>query len=117
MSLAAVFDQADPMSQVIFVHDYVQLVFQELVLTVYSPITLTAGPTSIAKSDRNFCGHLVSLIGSRVESVAHFPRSELQLRFEGGIDLSVSLRSEDANGPELFQVDRPGFPILVEQDI
>jgi hypothetical protein len=115
MWLAAAFDQADTMSQVTFVHDYVQLVFQDLVMTIYSPIAVMIGATPIVKGDPTFCDRLVALIGSRVESVTDVPIGQLRLRFEGGIDVSVSLRTEDANGPEFFQIDRPGFPIIVEQ--
>ena len=39
----------EPLTQVVFVHDYFQLVFQNEILNVYSSTTLQVGATTFAQ--------------------------------------------------------------------
>jgi hypothetical protein len=115
MLLASAFEAASPLSEVVFIHDYVQLRFEETGLSLYSRLTIDTGKGVLDRIDSNFADALVGLIGQRVSSVDYRPESQLRLRFSGGVTLIVSLRAEDSTGPELFQLNRPGLPIVIEQ--
>ena len=115
MLIASALEAADPLSQVVFVHDYVQLRFQETALSLYSRLTLATGHRVLLRTDPDFCDALVGLVGQRVASVGYRAENHLRITFGGGITLIASLRAVDANGPELFQLNRPGLPPVVEQ--
>jgi hypothetical protein len=115
MSLTtAVLDLA-PLSQVVFVHDYWQLAFDDARLSVYAPATVSSGGTSRVRSDVGFCDALVGLIGKRIISADYIQAKQLRLTFEGGDSVAVPLLGDGVVGPELFQLDRPGLPTIVEQ--
>ena len=113
MTITAPFQQAEPLSQVVFVHDYVQLRFHDLVLSVFSRLTVTVDNHALNRLDPGFCDALVALIEKRVVATDYLEGEHLRLTFAGGDIVGVSLRSEDAAGPELFMLDRPGFPAVV----
>ena len=104
----------DPLSQVVFVHDYLQLVFQDCAFTLYNPATYAKDATVLRQGQPGFCDALVSLIdqGARAEV-----RGEgLLLHFVGGAVVSVSTSGPDARGPEAWQFGRLGGPYVVEQN-
>lgn len=115
MLVADAFKAADPLTEVSFVHDYVQLSFQDLGLSVYSQLTVGTPRGLLKRSDSGFCDALVGLIGQRVTSVEYSAKISMRLIFSDGSSVNVSLRSEDANGSELFQLKRLGLPIIVAQ--
>ena len=47
------------LSQVTFVHDYIQLTFQDVGLSAYNHVTLEANDTRLAQGDIGFCDLLV----------------------------------------------------------
>jgi hypothetical protein len=115
MLIANVFDEAEPLSQVVFVHDYLQLIFQEITLTVYCAVEVKTASGTVACRAPGWCDALVALIGKRVASVDYVPQRHLRLAFAGGDSATLSLRAPRAELNELFQLDRPGLPTIVEQ--
>jgi hypothetical protein len=104
-----------PLSQVVFVHDYLQMVFQDTRLSVYAPASVSREFRSLDRSEVGFCDALVALIGKKVISSDYAQMRQLRLTFEGGESVTVSLLGQGVTGPELFQLDRPGLPTIVEQ--
>ena len=113
MIITAAFQNAEPLSQVVFVHDYVQFRFQDLVLSVFSRLTVSLNGRALKRHDPGFCDALVTLIEKRVVTTDYSEGEHMRLTFADDSLLNVSLRSEDAAGPELFLLDRPGLPAVV----
>lgn len=90
-----------PLSQVVFVHDYLQLIFQERSFTLYNLTTYSLGSGEHRQGHPGFCDALVSLIGqtARAEELG----DRLLLHFSGGAVLSVSGAGLDARGPEAWR--------------
>ena len=63
------FDRADALSSVVFIHDYVQLVFQGLILNIYAPYVIENGTRRVSRGDAGYADELVSLIGLPVVHV------------------------------------------------
>jgi hypothetical protein len=101
----------EPLSQVVFVHDYIQLVFQDACFSIYNIAELRRGDTSVLQGQPGFCDGLVGLIGLPLISVS--ARPILSLTFQGGVTLVVT---EVCSGPEAWQYNSPGCPIVVEQN-
>ncbi len=78
-----------PLTQVVFVHDYFQLVFDTQVLGVYNPAKLTVGARAFELGRPGFADALVSLLGSRVVQAKSLSESGLLLTFEGGAIFEV----------------------------
>ncbi|QSI76661.1 hypothetical protein [Niveibacterium microcysteis] len=105
-----------PLSQVVFVHDYVQLVFQDEVFSVYNIAKLVFRGVQISQGSPGFCDGLVNLIGQRAVQVEQAEQCALSLSFEGGASLHV-LSSESAiRGPEAFQFAGRDNLLVVEQN-
>jgi hypothetical protein len=104
----------EPLSQVVFVHDYLHLVFQDRGFTLYNVVTYSAGADELHQGQPGFCDALVSLIGqiARAEAFA----DKLQLRFLGGAVVSVPVAGPDTCGPEAWQFSQLGGPTVVEQN-
>jgi hypothetical protein len=104
----------DPLSQVVFVHDYVQLVFQDCAFTLHNLATLTVGGVVLTQGEAGFCDALVSLIEqpARVEASS----GSLSLHFSGGAVVSVATSGAMVRGPEAWQFCRLGGPAVVEQN-
>jgi hypothetical protein len=117
MLIANVFDEAEPLSQVVFVHDYFQLIFQEVTLTVYCAVEMKTVSGTVTWRGPGWCDALVALIGKRVASVEYVPQGHLRLAFAGGDSVNLALHAPRAELNELFQIDRPGRPTIVEQVI
>jgi hypothetical protein len=105
---------SDPLSQVVFVHDYIQLVFQDTSFTLYNTTRLTSGESSVLHGQAGFADALVALIDQRVASVSTQTDSALALVFENGVKLQVLRGKPYAHGPEAFQFITMGGPIVVE---
>ena len=115
MLLKSALLSAEPLSQVIFVHEYVQLRFQDTCLSLYSLLSVGTGRSVLNRSDHGFCDALVELINQRVASVDYRAENHLRITFAGGGSVTASLKANDVIGPELFQLDQPGMPTIVEQ--
>lgn len=104
----------DPLSQVVFVHDYLQLVFQDEGFSIYNLAQLEHQGTCLLQGAAGFCDGLVGLIGQRVTDVSTTTGTVLTLTFEGGTRLSVLSGENGARGPEAFEFRGPNDLIVVD---
>ena len=104
----------DTLSQVVFVHDHLQLVFQDCSFTLYNVATYTQGSLTLRQGQAGFCDALVELIDqpARIE----LRSGKLVLQFLGGASISVPNSGQDVRGPEAWQFGRLGGPQVVEQN-
>lgn len=108
---------AKPLSQVVFVHDYVQFVFQNTYFNLYNPVTVGLGDRTLSRNDLGFCDELCRLIGHRVVDTSTEVGRVASVEFENGTRVSVSLRTEDATGPEAFELgDNKGTCVVQQND-
>jgi hypothetical protein len=103
----------DALSQVVFVHDYLQLIFQDSAFSIYNPLTLQMHGASLRLGQPGFCDLLVGLIGQPLSSVSTSGIESVVLVFAGGAVLSVS---RQGSGPEAWQFNCFGQPTVVEQN-
>jgi len=104
----------EPLSQVWFVHDYIQLQFQDHTITILNEprLRLSSGEI-LARGDGGFCDHLVLQIGERIQDVLLEERNHFTLEFESGVALIVPLNREAARGPEALEL--PGAWIIFNE--
>lgn len=104
----------EPLSQVVFVHDYLQLIFQDCAFTLYNLATCSTGSGDFRQGQSGFCDALVSLLGqtARVEALS----DKLLLHFSSGATVSIPISGPDTRGPEAWQFGQLGGPTIVEQN-
>lgn len=107
---------SEPLSQVVFVHDYFQLVFQEERFNIYNLADLESGGAKVTQDQPGFCDALVSLIGLRVMAVAHSDAFALKLSFELGAQVIVRCDDAAINGPEAFEYSGNNQLLVVVQN-
>ncbi len=116
-SMLNVLLDAEPLSQVIFIHDYIQLVFQEVRLNLYNVVRVHRDGSTLSESDLGWADELRRLIEQRVVGVSHEHAQFLALAFEHGTQVLVSMRQEDARGPEAFELSDDSGLSVVEQNL
>jgi hypothetical protein len=79
-----------PLSQVVFVHDYVQLVFGGERFSIYNEVSVARTARVGRSGESAFADALVSLIGQTAVSVAPPSGARLALAFEQGALLVVA---------------------------
>ena len=109
------FVPVDALSQVVFVHDYIQLVFQDQAFSFYNKISVVNQSDTVRQGAPGFADFLVSLIGTRVKEASALPPSALELTFQCGAKLRVLRGEPYENGPEAFQFNGPDG-LVVEQN-
>ncbi len=107
---------AEPLSQVVFIHDYLQLVFQSQCLSVYNLAQIEHMGATLTQGSSGFCDALVSLIGSAVLRAHHNERYKLILEFQNGSNFFVPVAAEYVRGPEAFQFVGTDEYLVVEQN-
>jgi hypothetical protein len=80
---------AETLSQVVFVHDYFQLVFQDETFNIYNFAEVVREGAILRQGQVGFCDAAVGLIGEKVVSFTTAPTGELVLRFASGVSLRV----------------------------
>ena len=100
-----------PLSQVVFVHDYIHLVFQDACFSIYNTAELKQDGHLLLQGQFGFCDALVSLIGLPLTSVSSQPL--LSLRLQGGAEFVVT---EACSGPEAWQYSSPSSQTVVVQN-
>jgi hypothetical protein len=115
MTVVAALIDNEPLSQVVFVHDYVQLVFQDTTLSVYCSMSVTSPRDNIGWHGPGWCDALVALIGHSVSSVDYLPGDHLRITFSDASVLKMCLLASRATSDELFKIDRLGVPTIVAQ--
>jgi hypothetical protein len=101
----------------VFVHDYVQLVFQAECFSIFNIAQLVHDGNSVLQGQLGFCDALVGLLGQRVISVITTPPDLLALDFERGTRFCVLEDDENVRGPEAFVFYGLNNLIVVEQNV
>jgi hypothetical protein len=104
----------DLLSEVVFVHDYVQLVFQDCGFTLYNPLIYRDKGVTLTQGDAGFCDALVKLIGS--SATVETAPLQLVIRFCNGASVHVATSDNSIHGPEAWTFSRLGHPLVVEQN-
>ena len=92
----------EPLSQVVFIHDYFQLVFQDETLSVYNKASINGGGTVTAYGEPGFADALVALINQRAKPAQLQQEVLLALNFASGVELHVSREGSSPANPEAF---------------
>ncbi len=102
----------EPLSQIWFVHDYIQLRFQEQIISVYNtPELFLADGTKLDRESKGFCDILVAQIEQPIEKIDLTEGLLFAIRFTSGVIFCVPLNDEAAiNGPEALEL--PGAQIV-----
>ncbi len=91
----------EDLSGVTFVGDYLQLQFNPPpLLNAYTPVTVRSGAHTATFGEAAFANLLIAQIGKVVNAVDLRPEASLEIRFEDGSTIAISLRSEHYVGPE-----------------
>ena len=104
---------ADSLSQVVFVHNYFQLVFQDSGFSIYNAATLNLNGVSLLQGQPGFCDRLVGLISQTLLAADALGDSSLVLTFQDGSTLSVGSAGP---GPEAWQYNSLGCSSVVAQN-
>ena len=107
---------ADPLSQVVFIHDYIQLVFQEESFSLFNAAEILHQGASLRQGQAGFCDALVSLIDQHVTTVSTAPPYKLALTFEGGSCLRLLADQEIVCGAEAFEFHGRNNLWVIEQN-
>jgi hypothetical protein len=107
---------AEPLSEVVFIHDYIQLVFQGTRWSLYNPVSAHRSGCTLTASDIGFADELRRLIGQRVVGTSTESGQFSAVTFEEQTQVSVSLRREDAVGPEAYELGDDKGLHVVEQN-
>ena len=110
-STNSLFDKLEgsKLTQVCFVHDYIQLVFQDNGGSIYNPLTVIQKNQFLKKGDLGYADSLVDHIGLKIIKVRYSEEEVVVFSFENGTGFSVSLRPEDySECPEAvsFEIDK-----------
>lgn len=106
----------EPLSQVVFIHDYIQLVFQSHGFSIYNLAQVTHGNSLLTQGSSGFCDAVAGLIGLHVIQVSSSPQHKLSLLFENQQQILVPSSQEYVRGPEAFQFTGPEHLLVVEQN-
>lgn len=93
--------QAEPLSEVRFVHEYVQFVLWPHTLSIYPQLRVSSQAHIFSASDPGFYDSICKLIGQKLVKVIRIEGVQLEFTFSNGTTFFVSLRPEDAVGPEI----------------
>src|SRR5438105_12100313 len=107
---------SEPLSQVVFIHDYFQLIFQDERFNIYNVSEVEHRGIKVVQGQPGFCDALVALIGQRVVKASRSNSHVLQLSFEEGAQFVVRSDDEAVRGPEAFQFNGKNQPTVVEQN-
>ena len=88
------------LSAVEFVQDYVQLRFDGPLVTFYEWPEVFREEGSYAFGEPEYRNMLCALIGESVSAASVEEGEALEIEFESGVNVRVSLRQEDISGPE-----------------
>jgi len=106
----------EPLTQVVFIHDYLQLVFQSQCLSVYNLAQLEQNGTTLTQGASGFCDSLVGLIGCAVVRAHRNDRYKLILEFQNGDKFLIPSAGEYVRGLEAFQFNGSDEFLVVEQN-
>lgn len=105
-----------PLSEVVFIHDYIQLGFQGEVLSLYNPVVVQLRAIHYQSGEPGFADALVSLIGESVHEVGETDGFVLLLQFEGGAQVRVC-KVRGASQPEAYRFNAGSGLIVAQQNV
>jgi hypothetical protein len=103
----------EPLSQVVFVHDYIQLVFHDSGFSIHNDSELLIDGVRYIRHKPGYCDALVSLIGQHVQLTAASDDVSLKLIFDSGAEFLVL---DTGTGPEAWEYSSKDGPIVVESN-
>jgi hypothetical protein len=104
----------EDLSGVTFVRDYIQLQFNlPLLLNAYTPILVRHRDKKARSGEESFANALIGQINKFVSRINVMANVSVDIIFEDGSELSISLRPEDYVGPEAVNFHRRDHSILV----
>jgi len=106
----------EPLSSVIFIHNYIQLDFHEEQLTLNNDVQYSFGAVEKVKTDAGFCDALVALIGHVVVNVSFGPGELIKLTFHSGEKLRLLPLSDGQAWPECWEFRGAQQQIVVGQN-
>ena len=98
-----------------FVLDYLQLRFDEPLLTFYEWPTLLLPDFSLANGEPEYRNGLCAQIGEQVEVALFEEDNSLTLKLANGTVIALSLREEDLTAPVSGAFSETGFPADAEE--
>ena len=99
------------LSQVWFVHDYVQLQFHDdHTLNVYNPFSVAKEEFSYKQGQLGYADALVNIIGSKIIEVNYQQFSNFSLTFSCGSIFEINLSKGVVNFPEAFELGLSNGP-------
>ena len=105
----------EALSQVVFVHDYIQLVFHDERFSIYNRASAVCNGVATEQEQPGFADALVSLIGQRVVRAVESPDPLLALTFESGAVVHV-FGGAAARGAEAYQFNGSNGVWVVAQN-
>jgi len=105
--------QASALSEVRFVHDYAQFVFWPYGLSIYGKLSVLTKGLVLRPGDVGYFDSICTLIDQRLVAVTRTEGVQLEFKFSGGTSLLVSLRLEDAVGPEVAMLSNENGGLLM----
>ena len=97
----------EPLAKVAFIHDYIQLWFEEEIVTILNePVLHMPDGRIITRQAVGFCDSLVALIGKSIADATLEEGVALSLEFANGVKLMVPLTETAARGPEAVELPR-----------
>ncbi len=107
---------SEPLSQVVFIHDYLQLIFQDEGFSIYNLSEVECRGAKIAQGQPGFCDAVVALIGQRAIAVSHSDNGVLRLSFEQGVQFAVRSDEDAIRCIEAFEFHGKNQLWVVEQN-
>lgn len=99
-------------------HDYLQLRFQEQIVTIFNRASYQAsGGAPIHTGETGYCDAIVGLIGQSVVAMSVVDREPLVLRFQSGAQLCVPCAGEAVQGPEAWMIGTEDGPVSVQANV
>lgn len=83
------------LTEVIFLHGYVQLLFNGAYLNAYTRPTVVTFAGAVDPTAAEYRDALRKLIGKVVKTVCEVPEERLSIQFDDGTSVEISLKAED----------------------
>ena len=93
-----------PLTDVAFVQEFIQLAFGELGMTVSAPLTVVCGDATVSTGEDDFKQNLGGQIGKSVTQVEYKDQQALVVSFDDGSTLSISMKTKAYDIPEAVLV-------------
>ncbi len=106
----------DPLSSVVFIHDGIQMIFQDAGFSLFGRVTCQSGHAVLRQGEAGFCDALVGLIGRKAVAQVDQENGILRLCFGHGAIVLVSSSGEEAGDPEAWQYWDAQGTMLVAQN-